>query len=102
MMIEAIGYSSSHAVPGVLRIALSVPPSRLRNATQRNATIELGRIQAISTSVSTIALTALGTERIVHAMRNPRMLWPTIADPKTKMMVSHSELRNDGSASAAW
>ena len=36
------------------------------------------------TSVSTIALTVLGTERIVHAMRKPRTLWPTIADPKTK------------------
>ena len=53
------------------------------------------------TSVSTIALTALGTERIVHAMRKPRTLWPTIADPKTKTMVSHSELWNAGSVRAA-
>ena len=101
MMIEAIGYSSSHAVSGLLRIVPNVPPLLFRNATQRNATIELGRIQASSTSVSTIALTVLGTERIVHAMRNPRMLWPTIADPKTKTMVSHSELRNAGSVRAA-
>ena len=79
-----------------------MPPSRLRNATQRNATIELGRIHASSTSVSTTALTALGTERIVHAMRNPRTLWPTIADPNTNRMVSHSELRNAGSLRAAW
>ena len=85
----------------MLRIVPNVPPLLFRNATQRNATIELGRIQASRTSVSTTALTALGTERIVQAMRNPRMLWPTIADPKTKTMVSHSELRNAGSVRAA-
>src|SRR3954452_24189109 len=101
MIIEAIGYSRSQAVPGMLSRAPSVPPPRLSNATQRNATIELGRIQARSTSVSTTALVALGTDRIVQAMRNPRMLWPTIADPNTNTMVSQSELWNDGSLKAA-
>jgi len=46
-------------------------------------------------------LTAFGTDLIVQAMRKPRMLWPTIAEPNTKTTVSHNEFRKDGSVSAA-
>lgn len=83
------------------RRALSVPPSRLRKATHRKATIELGRIQARSTSVSTTTLTTFGTERIDQAIRKPITVWPTIAEPKTNASVSTSEFRKAGSDSAS-
>ena len=100
-MIEAIGYSSSQAVPGLCRIALSVPPPRLRKATHRKATMELGRIHARRTSVSTTTFTGVGTLRMDDAMRNPMTVCPTIAEPKTKTSVRTSERRNAGSATAS-
>ena len=63
--------------------------------------MELGRIHARRTSVSTTTFTGVGTLRMDDAMRNPMTVCPTIAEPKTKTSVRTSERRNAGSATAS-
>ena len=69
-----------------------VPASRSSIAIHRNATTELGRIQASSTSVWASRLAQRGASRIAHASAKPRPFCPITAEPSTKMSVSHSEL----------
>lgn len=88
---HAIGWSSSHAVPGVPSMALRVPPSRSRSAIHRNAMTEDGRIQASSTSPSTRRLTRPDRSRITHAIEKPSTVCPITADPRTNWSVSHSD-----------
>src|SRR5439155_8813516 len=69
----------------------SVPPA-CENAYQTRATVISGSTHATMTIEPMTALTETRAFRRRMARAMPRTVWPMIAEPTTKMMVSHDDL----------
>ena len=67
-------------------------PPAWENAYQTRATVISGRTQATMTIDPITARTETSALRRRMASAMPRTVWPTIAEPTTKMIVSQDDL----------